>query len=114
MAGILWANGDFGLLAFLILGALGVAAAFSTGQALASGWSPQWSIVPAAVALSAGVQFLHFALFQEDLLSLHYYLVTLALLMVAAWLGYARMRALQMATQYSWAFERVGLTWRAR
>jgi len=114
MAGILWADGDFGLLAFLILGVLGAAAALATGRALASGWSPQWRILPAAVALAAAVQFLHFALFQEDLLSLHYYLVTLALLLLVAWIGYSRMRSQQMATQYSWAFERVGLTWRAR
>ena len=114
MAGILWAESDYGLLAFLILGVLGVAAAFATGRALASGWSPQWRIIPAAIALAAAVQFLHFALFQEDLLSLHYYLVTLALMLAAAWVGYARMRARQMATQYSWAFEQIGLTWRAR
>ena len=114
MAGILWSNSDFGLLAFIILGAIGVAAAFASGQAMASGWSPQWRIVPAAVALAAAVQFLHFALFQEDLLSLHYYVVTVALVLLATWIGYARMRARQMATQYSWAFEQVGLTWRAR
>jgi len=114
MAGVLWADTDFGLLAFLILGVLGVAAAFATGRALASGWSPQWRIIPAAIALAAAVQFLHFALFQEDLLSLHYYLVNLALILLAAWVGYARMRSHQMATQYSWAFEQVGLTWRAR
>jgi hypothetical protein len=114
MAGFLWVDSDFGLLAFIILSALGAAAAFATGRALASGWSPRWRIVPAAVALAAAVQFLHFALFQENLLSLHYYLVTLALLLLAAWVGYARMRARQMATQYSWAFERVGLIWRAR
>ena len=114
MAGVLWADSDFGFLAFIILGVLGVAAAFATGRALASGWSPQWRIVPAAVALAAAVQFLHYALFQEDLLSLHYYLVTLALLLLAGWAGYTRTRAHQMATQYSWAFERIGLTWRAR
>ena len=114
MAGILWADGDFGLLAFIILGVLGAAAAFASGRAMASGWSPQWRIVPAGAALAAAVQFLHYALFQEDLLSLHYYLVTLALLLLAAWAGYASMRARQMATQYSWAFERVGLIWRAR
>ena len=85
MAGFLWVDSEFGLLAFIILS-----------------------------ALAAAVQFLHFALFQEDLLSLHYYLVTLALIMLAAWVGYARMRSQQMATQYSWAFERVGLIWRAR
>ena len=114
MAGILWADSDYGLLAFIILDCLGAAAAFSTGRALASGWSPQWRVVPAAAALAAGVQFLHFALFQEVLLSLHYYVVTLALIMLAAWAGYARMRSRQMATQYSWAFMSAGLTWRPR
>ncbi|HUO89659.1 MAG TPA: hypothetical protein VMU08_10825 [Rhizomicrobium sp.] len=114
MAGYLWADADFGLLAFIILDGLGAAAALATGRALASGWSPVWRIVPAAVALAAAVQFLHYALFQESLLSLHYYLVGLVLLLAAAWLGFAGMRARQMATQYSWAFERSGLTWRAR
>ena len=66
------------------------------------------------VALAAAVQFLHYALFQEELLSLQYYLVTFVLLLAVAWLGYAAMRARQMATQYSWAFERIGLRWRAR
>jgi len=114
MAGIVWADSDYGLLAFIVLTGLGAAAAFTTGRALASGWSPLWRIAPAMVVLAAAVQFLHFALFQEKLLSLHYYLVTFALLLVMAWLGYASMRARQMATQYSWAFEKVGLRWRAR
>ncbi len=114
MTGVLWADGDYGFLAFLVLTGLGAAAAFATGRALAGGWSPLWRIAPAMVALAAAVQFLHYALFQEELLSLHYYLVTFALLLAMAWLGYAAMRARQMATQYSWAFERNGLRWRAR
>ncbi len=114
MAGILWADSDYGLLAFIVLTGLGAAAAFATGRALASGWSPLWRIAPAMVALAAATQFLHFALFQEELLSLHYYLVTFVLLLAVAWVGYAAMRARQMATQYSWAFEKVGLSWRPR
>jgi hypothetical protein len=114
MDGILWPDSDFALLAFIVLDGLGAAAAVATGRALASGWSPEWRILPAMIALAAGVQFLHYALFQEDLLSLHYYAVTLVVLLVAAWIGYAAMRARQMATQYSWAFEKVGLRWRAR
>ncbi|MGD0561771.1 MAG: DUF6867 family protein [Roseiarcus sp.] len=114
MAGIVWADSDYGLLAFIVLTGLGAAAAFTTGRALASGWSPLWRIAPAMVVLAAAVQFLHFALFQEELLSLHYYLVTFVLLLAMAWFGYAAMRARQMATQYSWAFEKVGLRWRAR
>jgi NO-binding membrane sensor protein with MHYT domain len=114
MAGILWADSNYGLLAFIVVTGLGAAAAFATGRALASGWSPLWRIAPAMVALAAAVQFLHFALFQEELLSLHYYLVTFVLLLAVAWVGYTAMRARQMATQYSWAFEKVGLSWRAR
>jgi hypothetical protein len=29
-------------------------------------------------------------------------------------IGYRAMRAIQMATQYSWAYERSGLNWRAK
>jgi hypothetical protein len=114
MAGVVWADSEYGFLAFFVLDGLGAAAAFATGRALAGGWSPLWRIGPATVALAAAVRFLHYALFQEELLSLHYYLVAFALLLAMAWLGYASMRARQMATQYSWAFERIGLRWRAR
>ena len=114
MSAILWADSAYGFLAFILLTGLGAAAAFATGRALAGGWTPLWRIAPATVALAAAVQFLHYALFQEELLSLHYYLVTFVLLLAMAWFGYAAMRARQMATQYSWAFEKVGLRWRAR
>jgi hypothetical protein len=114
MAGILWPDSDYGLLSFLILTILAAAAAFATGRAMASGWDQRWRIFPAMIALAAATQFLHYALFQEELLSLHYYLVTLVVLLVVAWLGYSSMRARQMATQYSWAFTRSGVTWKAR
>jgi hypothetical protein len=114
MDDILWPATDSGLLAFIVLDGLGSAAAFATGRALAKGWSPIWRLAPAIAALAAAVQFLHFALFQEELLSLHYYLVTFALLMVVGWIGYSEMRARQMATQYSWAFRKSGVTWRER
>jgi hypothetical protein len=114
MGGILWSDSDYGLLAFIVLDGLGALAAFATGRALASGWSAMWRLVPGIIALAAAVQFLHFALFQETLLSLHYYLVTLVLLLAVGWIGYSEMRARQMATQYSWAFQKAGLLWRTR
>ena len=64
--------------------------------------------------LSAAVRFLHFSLFQEELLSIHYYLVTLVILLAVAWFSYKSMRAGQMATQYSWAYEKVGMNWKNR
>ena len=114
MDGWIWPDHDYAWLAFFVLGVLGVAAAVSTGRAFARSWSPQWQIAPAMIALAAAVQWLHFALFQEDLLSLHYYLVTLVIVLAAAFFGYQSMRARQMSTQYSWAFEKSGLNWRAR
>ena len=41
-------------------------------------------------------------------------LVSLVILFVAASLGYQTMRVRQMATQYSWAFEKRGLAWKGR
>ena len=114
MGGWLWPYTDYGWLAFLVLTILAAMAAIATGRSFAASWSPQWLIVPAILLLTAGVQFLHFALFQEELFSLHYYLVSLVILLAAAFFGYQSMRARQMATQYSWAFEKVGLGWRAR
>ena len=114
MSGILWADTDNGWFVFVLLTVLGGAAAMSSGRALAKTWSPLWLILPYMAVLSAAVQFLHFALFQEELLSIHYYLVTLVILLAVAWFGYTSMRAGQMATQYSWAFEKVGLNWKSR
>jgi hypothetical protein len=64
--------------------------------------------------LSAAVRFLHFSLFQEELLSIRYYVVTLDILLVVSWFSYKSMRARQMATQYSWAYEKVGMNWKSR
>jgi hypothetical protein len=114
MAGWFWPDTAYGLPGFLLLTFLGAAAAFATGRAIASVWSPLWRIVPAIIPLAAGVRFLHFALFQEKLLSLHYYLVTFALLLAVALYSYQSTRAWQMAKQYPWAFTRFGLGWRAR
>ena len=114
MNGWIWPDHDYAWLAFFVLDGLGAAAAVASGRAFARSWSPQWQIAPAMIVLAAGVQWLHFALFQEDLLSLHYYLVTLVILLAASFFGYQSMRARQMSTQYSWAFEKSGLNWRAR
>jgi len=114
MAGILWADADYGLLSFLILTVLGAAAAWAIGGAFAKSWSPLWLIAPAAAVLSAAVRFLHFSLFQEELFSLHFYAVILAVTLVVSWISYKATRATQMATQYSWAFVSSGLGWRAR
>ena len=114
MTGLIWSDADYGLPVFLLLTFLGAAAAFATGRAIAGSWGPLGQLIPAMAALAAGVRFLHFALFQEDLFSLHYYLVTFVILLAVAWYSYSGTRTRQMATQYSWLFEKSGMTWRAR
>jgi hypothetical protein len=114
MADLIWTGGSDGFLVFLLLATLGGAAAWASGRAVAVTWSPAWMIVPYAAGLSAAVRFLHFALFQQELLSLHYYLVTLIILLAIAGISYRSKRATQMATQYSWAYKKAGLNWRAR
>ena len=114
MSGILWADTDNGLFVFVLLSVLGAAAAAASGRALAKTWSPTWLLAPYMAVLSAGVQFLHFSLFQEELLSIHYYLVTFVIMLAVALASYKSTRATQMATQYSWAYEKAGMNWRAR
>jgi hypothetical protein len=114
MLEILWPATNSGLLALIVLDGLGAAAAYSTGRAFALSWSAQLLLIPAILALAAGIRFLHYALFLEPLLSPHYYLVDVVILGVAAGFGYTLTRARQMATQYSWAYEKDGLRWRPR
>lgn len=114
MGGLIWTDAGDGLFVFILMMALGGAAAWASGRAVAATWSPAWMIGPYMIILSAGVRFLQFALFQEELLSLHYYLVTLIILLAIAGLSYRSTRAAQMATQYSWAYKKAGLNWRAR
>jgi hypothetical protein len=110
MGGILYDSTPSGLWVFLALTLiLGGAAAIATGRAIAQTWRPIWHLAPYMLILSVAVQFLHYALFGEKLLSVQYYLVTVVITVIGAGLGYFRMRTLQMSTQYSWAFDRKGL-----
>ncbi len=109
MGGLIWAETSYALPIFLLLTGLGCGAAFATGRSFAANWSPVWLIVPASLGLAAAVRFLHYSLFQESLLSIHYFVVTAAILMLVSWFGYRLARSRQMASQYSRSFEKAGL-----
>jgi hypothetical protein len=65
------------------------------------------------VLLAAAIRFLHYALFGGTLLSFHYFLVDLAVLLVIALIGYRLTRVRQMVTQYHWLYRRRGpFAWR--
>jgi hypothetical protein len=114
MQGILYEEQSFFLFA-LITCLLGGWAAWMTGRAMAATWRPYWQTLLYCVLLAAAVRFIHFALFEGTLLTLHFYLVDLIVLTLIASAAFRMTRARQMATQYRWLYERTGpFTWRER
>lgn len=94
---------------------LGGGAAFLAGRALALRWRPPWMAVAYMIPLGLGLRFLHYALFEGSLLSLHYLITDTLILIAAALLGYRLMRTRQMTSRYPWLYERTGpLSWREK
>ena len=75
-------------------------AAYMTGRAIAYVWLGTFHIVVYMVFLAAATRFIHFSLFKGSLLSLHYYLVDLVVVLMIATIGFRITRAKQMARQY--------------
>lgn len=94
---------------------LGGGGAWMTGRACAITWRRYIPLVVYLVILSFAVRFIHFSLFGGTLLSVHYWLVDLAFLLVIGTVAYRYTLANQMVTQYYWLYTRSGpLSWRAR
>lgn len=90
-------------------------AAFLTGRALARTWETDVKLVLYMVLLAAATRFIHFALFGGSLLSAWYYFVDLVVITAIAFLGKRMTRTRQMATQYSFDYERNGsFAWRRK
>jgi hypothetical protein len=100
---------------FFVTGLLGGGAAWMAGRAIAQTWRPFWHVAAYMVLLGGAVRFVHFALFEAELLSLASYLVDTLFLIVVASLGFRITRTTQMVTQYRWLYERASpVTWRQR
>ena len=99
----------------LVTIALGGGTAWMTGRAVASTWRTPLQLALYMVMLACAVRFIHFALFQGTLLSLHYFLVDFVFILVFAFLGMRFTRAGQFAKQYGFAFTRSGpFSWRQK
>lgn len=83
-------------------------AAYLTGRAVARSWQGATTLVVYMLLLTAATRFIHFALFSGSLLSLYYYAVDFIVIIAIAFLGKRITRARQMATQYSFEYERRG------
>ena len=114
MQGLIYEEDSIGLF-LLVTVAMGGWAGWMAARGLAKAWRPLWQIVPALLAVAAAVRFIHFALFDGTLLSLHYYAVDVVVVMIVGLAGYRWTRTRQMTTQYRWLYERTSpLTWRSR
>jgi hypothetical protein len=99
----------------LITGIIGGGAAWLAGRALAHTWRPFWHVIGYMALLGAAVRFVHFALFEADLLSPLSYAADTAFLLCVGCLGWRVTRAAQMVTQYAWLYERTSpVSWRDR
>ncbi|MBI4274779.1 MAG: hypothetical protein HY659_08785 [Rhizobiales bacterium] len=99
----------------LVTGVIGGGAAGLAGRAIAQTWRPYWHTVLYMILLGAAVRFVHFALFEADLLSLPSFIVDTGYLIAVSLLAFRITRTAQMVTQYPWLYARTGpLTWRDR
>lgn len=100
------------LLVTCIMGGWG---AWMTGRAMASSWKSYPVLVAYLVILALAVRFIHFALFQGTLVSLHYYLIDLVVVQIIGAIGYRHTRVAQMTAKYRWLYLPDGpLFWKDR
>jgi hypothetical protein len=98
-----------------VTGVLGGGAAWLSGRAIAQTWRPLWHVLVYMALLGAAVRFVHFALFEADLIAPASYLIDTLYLVVIGCLGWRVTRTAQMVTQYPWLYERGSpVTWRER
>ena len=114
MQGILYEEPTIWLF-LLVTVVMGGWLAWMAGRAIALTWRSNWQLVVYMLVLGLFVRFIHFALFQATLLTLHYYIVDTILLIAFGYAGWRYTRAKQMTRQYHWLFERAGpFGWKPR
>ena len=100
---------------FLVTVAMGGGAAWLAGRSIAATWRPWWHVAFYMLLLAFAVRFIHFALFNSRLLTLHYYLVDYAVCLVSGLMAFRLTRVRQMVTCYTWINVRSGVFgWRRR
>jgi hypothetical protein len=87
---------------------LGGGAAWLSGRAIASTWRPYRQAVLYSLLLACVVRFFHFALFENELLSLSHFILEAIFLLSIATLGFRAERAAQMSTRYGWLYRQAG------
>lgn len=97
----LYTSGPNGFWIFLLVTiAMGASTAYVSGKAIAETWRPFWHALFYALLIGCAVRFIHFALFEERLLSLGNYIIDCIVLFVATAAGYSVTRRRQLIEQY--------------
>ena len=98
--GILWEHSiaDFVIVTLI----LGGGAAIMTGRAVALSWEPLSRALLWMIPLAGAVRFIHYSIFGGTLLSPWFYLVDVAVLLIAGSLGHRLTRVRQMTERYAW------------
>ena len=99
--GLLYEEDSLGVF-LLVTVVLGGGAAALAGRAVALTWRPWWQVLVYMLMLGAAVRFIHFALFEGTLLSIHYYAVDTLVCMAFGFAGFQAARARRMVAQYPW------------
>ena len=112
--GLLYEEDSLGVF-LLVTVVLGGGAAALAGRAVALTWRPWWQVLLYMLMLGAAVRFIHFALFNGTLLSIHYYAVDTLVCMAFGFAGFQAARARRMVAQYPWINEPDGpMRWRRK
>jgi hypothetical protein len=94
---------------------LGGGAAWMSGRSVAQGWQPFWIAALWMLVLGAAIRFIHFALFNGSLLTLHYYIVDTIILIAIAALGHRATRVNRTTRQYAWLYQKTSpFTWKRK
>lgn len=114
MSGIIYEEQSI-LQFFFITVLLGGWAAWMTGRSCAITWRSPILLGVYLLLLGIAVRFIHHALFDGTMFSLHYYAVDTIILMFLGMISFRYTRTRQMVENYSWLYERTGpLTWRSK
>lgn len=101
-------------LRFVVL-LIGFWTAWRTGRAVADGWGNPPLVVAYTFLLGALMRFLHYSLFQGPFLSLGFYVLDVAILLVFAFAGFRHRRTEQMSQNYYWLYEKSSpFSWRKK
>ena len=92
------------VLRFLVL-MIGLWTAWRAGRAAAEGWNGFPHVLVYALLLGVVMRFMHYALFQGPFISLPYYLLDVAVLLLFSSAGFRIRRTRQMVQNYYWLYE---------